>query len=295
MDGASGTGWSATGLKLCWIAAALWLPVYLYSVALPPGSPGAAGTGAIQGLAMLLIAVVHDSLAYGWKGFAAFAGIAAVVSFVLEASSIATGFPFGFYTHNSTPGPCLLGVPLTVLVGYVVLGWYAWSLARLIARADPNATGVIDRITTPIIAAFVLAGFDYPNDPIGSTVRHLWTFRNPGGQFGVPLTNYLGWLFTGWCFFQLFALLEHRCRPGAQSHRGAYWLLIPLIWLGIALRYPIAFALAPGGTLEIGASRFVVADIYEASVAASLFSMVFVALLALCRLAGRSADAGPDL
>lgn len=280
-------GQGAIGLKLCWVVAALWLPVYLYSVAQLPGSSAAATTGALQGLAVTLIAIVHGSLGYGWKGFAVYAGIAAVVSFALEASSIATGFPFGFFTHNSAPGPYLLGVPTTIVVGYAVLGWYAWSLARMIVRANPTRTTAIERFTTPLIAAIVLAGFDYPSDPIGSTVRHMWSYRDPSGQFGVPLTNYLGWVFTGWCYFQLFALVEHRFRAGAQASLRSYWALIPLIWLGIALYYPIAFALAPAGTVQLGASRFVIADIYEAAVAASLFSMVFAALVALARLAAR--------
>jgi len=36
--------------------------------------------------------------------------------------------------------------------------------------------------------------------------------------------------------------------------------------------------------VELGSSRFVIADIFEAAVAASLFSMVFVVLIALARL-----------
>ena len=39
-----------------------------------------------------------------------------------------------------------------------------------------------------------------------ATIRHLWIWEQGGGYFGVPLTNYLGWFFTVYVFFQLFAL-----------------------------------------------------------------------------------------
>src|SRR5207237_1427582 len=43
-------------------------------------------------------------------------------------------------------------------------------------------------------------------DPTSSTIRHSWIWEQGGGYFGVPLTNYLGWFFTVYVFFQLFAL-----------------------------------------------------------------------------------------
>lgn len=284
MSAATDTVPTPLQLKLCWALTALWVPLSLYSVTHPFGSPASAWTGATQGLLLLLIMVMHGSLSYGWKGFGTYVGIVGVASFLLEACSIATGFPFGFYHHQGAPGPAPLGVPVSVMTGYIVLGWFAWTLARLITRQIPWKISGIERFVTPIVGGFILAGFDYPLDPIGSTVREMWVFRDPGGQFGVPLTNYLGWIFTGWASFQLFALLEHRFDVGAASTQRGFWLLPAIVWLAIALQYPVMYAIAPAGTVELGASRFVVADIFEAAVAASLFSMIFVVLIALVRL-----------
>ena len=271
-------------LKLCWVLTALWLPASLYSVTPAQGSTGAAYSGAIQGLLLVLIMAIHGSLSYGWGGLGAYAGIVGTVSFLLEACSIATGFPFGFYHHQGAPGPAPLGVPVTVMMGYVTLGWFAWMLARLLVHEAAWRAAGIERFITPLVGGFILAGFDYPLDPIGSTVRNMWVFRHPSGQFGVPLSNYLGWILTGWCSFQLFALVEHKFQARAAVARRRFWLLPAIIWLGLALQYPIMFAVAPAGVVEFGASRFVIADIFEASVAASLFSMMFVVLIALVRL-----------
>jgi uncharacterized membrane protein len=271
-------------LKLCWALAVLWLPISLYSVTQVHGSTGAAWAGATQGLLLVLIVVIHGSLSYGWKGFGTYVGIVGIASFLLEACSIATGFPFGFYHHQGAPGPAPLGVPVTVMMGYVALGWFAWTLARLIVRQTPWITTGIERFVTPVVGGFILAGFDYPLDPIGSTVRDMWVYHHPSGQFGVPLTNYLGWIFTGWISFQLFAFAEPGFQASPAVTQRKFWLLPTVMWLGIALQYPIMFAVAPDGIVELGSSRFVIADIFEAAVAASLFSMVFVVLIALARL-----------
>lgn len=271
-------------LKLCWIAVLVWLPVLWWSVAVEFGSTAAAITGAVQGLLMVVVAVMHGSLCYGWRGFLAFVVIAAALTFVLEATSIAAGFPFGYYVHHGAPGPAPLGVPISVLAGYVVLGWYSWALAKLITCQGLTRRHPLSQFLAPLVGAFILAGFDYPYDPIGSTVREMWSFRDPGGQYGVPLTNYLGWLFTGWVVFQVFSLCESRFTPSRAAASTPFWALPVVVWLGLALQYPVLYAVAEDRMVELAGSLYSVADIYEASLAASLFTLLFVVLLAVDRL-----------
>jgi putative membrane protein len=272
-------------LKACWVLAALWAPLYLLpSTGLKSGPVLA--LGAFAPLLMIAILLLHGSIAYGWRGIGAYLAIGIAAGFALEASSVAFGFPFGFYVHNE-PGPKPLGVPISAMLGYAVLGWYAWALGNILARERPWARGGVGRFTVPIVAAFVLAGFDYPFDPIGASVLGLWTYAHPSGQFGVPLTNYLGWIFTGWVIFQLFALVEARFAAAPAGASRGYWLLPCLIWTWTALQYPLLLAAAPGGTVARGGRTFVTADIYEAALAASLFSVVFAGLAALARLLGQ--------
>ncbi len=278
-------GTKETGSKrlvICWGLAVVWLAAFLLSVS-PLGKFSAAAAG-IGALLMLLIFVLQASLIYGWKGLGAYVVIVAVIAFGLEANSIAHGFPFGFYVHHQ-PGPKPLGVPIPVVLGYVVLGWYAWILGRLIVDAGGSGPAALRRFATPVVASFILAGYDYPYDPIGSAVLHMWSYRNPSGQFGVPLINTLGWLFTGWLFFQVFALVADRFAASATIAHRRFWLLPVVVWLGMALQYPIMFANAPAGNVVLGVRSFITSDIYEAAVAASLFSMVFPVLIALLRLA----------
>jgi putative membrane protein len=263
---------------LVWGLAALWFAVFLLSL-LRPDLP----IGQMNGLFLALFVAVHSSQSYGWKGAGTFALITIVAAFLLEACSIATGFPFGFYVHH-LPGPKPLGVPLPVPVSYFVFGWFAWTLARVVVRDDPTNAGPRHRFTTPLVATFILAGYDLAFDPIGASVLDLYTYRHPSGLNGVPLSNFLGWLFTGWVFFQLFALVEARFPPKAAAGRRSYWLPAILIWAAMAAQYPVLFARATDAVVVRGGRSFITSDIYETALILSLFTQVVFALVAAVRL-----------
>lgn len=268
-------------LKMCWLVVGAWLALGWIGTVLPV----LAAAGALAGLFLVLFILIHGSMSYGWKGIGAYFLIGSVVGLGVEASSIATGFPFGSYVHHA-PGLRVLGAPLVTIFGYAILGAPAWSLARLIVRADPTHPRGAELWTTPIIAAFILTGFDLAFDPIGHTVQHAWTFAHPGGQFGVPLSNFLGWLFTGWLIFQLFAAIERRFIATRAVRDRGYWLLPCLVWLGMAAQFAMMFAQAPAGRSFVGDRVFVTADVYEAGLITATMTMVFAALLGLTRLVG---------
>jgi uncharacterized membrane protein len=270
-------------MLMCWMLAALWLVTMLVTAWSGAQIPLAAP---LPGLLFTLVMVLHGSQGYGWRGFACYFALGTLIGFALEASSIATGFPFGFYIHNSE-GPRPFGVALQAPLAYAAVGWPSWMLAKLLTRENPLQSNAVDRFITPLVAALILAGYDFPFDPIGSTVLGLWTFRQPSGQFGVPLSNYLGWLLTGWLIFQLFALLEGAFRPTRHASTKGYWLLPCLIWFGVALQYLILFVRAPQGSVRVGERTFIVADIYEASLAASIFTVLFPCLAAAFRIIAR--------
>lgn len=265
---------------IAWTLFALWACACLVAAVLTD-SPAGSAAAAVQVLLLMGLVPVHGSAMIGWGGIGKFVGIVALVTFALEACSIETGFPFGFYVHHM-PGPSLLGVPAMVVIAYVLLSWFAWNLACVLI-GDDGRLGSERHLTTPIIAAFILAGYDFVVDPINATVLHLYSYRFPDGTFGVPLTNFLGWLFTGWVAFQLFALVEPR-RTSPTLHGKSLVLLPCLVWLVLAAQYPLLLAHAPDGVSVVGDRRFITADIYMFAVSASLFAMIMPAMAAIVRL-----------
>lgn len=269
-------------LRFCWILGVLWLLIFVCSTAMS-GSVIGFVLNATQMVMLTIILLLHASLLYGWTGTAIFCVIGFAVGFLLEASSVASGFPFGTYVHHS-PGPRAWGVPVQGMFIYMCYGWYAWVLARVICLESPNHLVGSARVGTPLIAAFILAGFDYPIDPILSTVFGLWTFEHPGGQFGVPLSNFAGWIFAGAVIFFPLSAIDSRFQPTSACHSRAYWFLPCAVWIAQAAQYPLLWMLAPPGSVNLGSRNFVIADIFEASFAASLFSLLFVGLVASIRV-----------
>jgi uncharacterized membrane protein len=268
-------------VSLCWAVFILWFAASLWSFL----EPGSGAPPLLAQLLLLLFVAMHGYLSYGWRGTAAYVVIAAAVSMVMEITSVHFGFPFGFYTHH-TPGQ-LLGVPVIIPLVYATLGWAPWAMARLIVRDRPAASGGASaRFITPVVAAFILTFYDFPSDPIAATIAHAFTYRHPGGYFGVPLTNYLGWLLNGFVFYQLFVLVEDRFAPpnrAALSIPG-YWLMPCLVTVTPVLRFIISYLGAPEGTASVEGRTFLISDIYESGIIASLMTVVFAALIAVVRI-----------
>jgi putative membrane protein len=254
--------------------------------------PGSALPMMLGMLGLILFLLVHGGLAYGRRGALGFFACAYAVAFAFEALAIATGFPFGFFTHDG-PGLEILGVPPTVPIVYGVAGYVAWSIARLVIVGDRagRLTGKA-RFVVPPVAALVLAGYDAVIDPAGATVEGRWSYGDPSGLFGVPLTNFLGWVVTGWVAFQLFALL------GPPARRiGTASVLPPVVWLGVYLPSVVTFLTASAGradAVSVAGRTFLVSDIQETAVIVGLFSMGTPALMVLaCVLLRRAAADEP--
>jgi uncharacterized membrane protein len=266
---------------LCWVLFAGTL-VAVAVMALRPALADQAS--AAQAGLLILFVVVHAWLGYSFRGMAAFVVIAGVVAFALEALSIATGFPFGSYTHH-LPGVKPLGVPLTVLLGWIMFGWLAWAVARVIMRPFAAvAVGGAERFTTPIVATFILGGYDLVYDPVGATAHSWYSYDQPTGALGVPLSNYLGWLLTGWLIFQLVALVETRLPGRPVTQDRTYWLLACLFWLSTTAQVFSNLIHPIDGVVVRGGKTIAIADVYESCASAALFTVVFTGITAVIRL-----------
>lgn len=137
------------------------------------------------------------------------------------------------------------------------------------------------------MATFILGGYDLAYDAVGATAHNWYFYDQPSGALGVPLTNYLGWLLTGWVIFQLVALVETRF-PGRPVTQGrGYWLLACLFWLSTSVQIFIELIHGTDGVAVRGGKTIAIADVYESCASAALFTIVFTGIMALIRLYGR--------
>ncbi len=243
----------------------------------------------------LAFALLHGAMRYGWTGILTFLVVSLVVSNVLENLSILTGFPFGHYYYTGQLGPKIFLVPLLIGPAYFGTGYLAWVLGTvLIGEVRPRGSA-LTTFGVPLIASFVMVAWDLGTDPSRSTIGQVWIWQQGGGYFGVPLTNYLGWSFTVYIFFQLFALYLYFRRPKidvatpapSRSHFAQATVMYALIGLGIVLAYVVG---SPN-TLVTDAAGVVwqSSSIAEGEATVTVYTILFATALAAVKLLQRPA------
>ena len=264
-------------LALAWLAVAIWAPASLALAAFGDRAPLVA---ALVGPGLLAVVIMLAITGSGWRGALLFAATAFVIALALENLSIATGVPFGFFSHTDQFGAKIGQVPAAVALGYFMYGYPAWLLARLVTG---SATGRI-ALLTPLVAAFVVTQFDLAHDPIGSTVQGYWHYRHATGFNGVPLTNFLGWLVTATVIFLAWLPIERRWSRTPDATNLRFWSLPVLFWLVTAAQYPLMFAATPRDGARAGTTQLAVADIHEGAAIVATVVLGFVIVLAVSQL-----------
>jgi putative membrane protein len=244
---------------------------------------------------LILFAVWHGALRYGWIGLLGFFVVAQVISNGFENLSISTGFPFGHYYYPPGFGAFLFQVPLFIGFSYFSNGYLAWVIANLILdRPEERLGSWFNRITLPLIATFVMVMWDVAMDPWRSTVQHIWIWEQGGGLNGVPLSNYLGWYLTNWVIFQLFTLfLAARPIPVRRALTPAFGIPVIILYALNVLTYVAAYLSADTGVVvDRAGETWRVQGVLETAVIVGLFGMLFVAVLALIRTLQPLSQAG---
>ena len=257
------------------------------------GAPAAAQTISLLGVAL---ALVQGTRRYGWGTLIAFFVISYVVSSIWENLSVMTGFPFGNYHYTLTPQ--LFYVPVFIGFAYFGIGFVSWMTANTILdRADEQLDlrtrpGRTNTFALPLLAGAVMTMFDVGIDSISSTVRNAWVWEDSGGVFGVPFTNYLGWWFVTWSFFQLFALVlaVRQTRRTAEHTEGLPQIshLQPvLLYLMFGVSSITAFLGFTDAETVVDSTSVTWSTpaIFETLMVFNLFSIVPVSLLAITKIA----------
>ncbi|WP_225206872.1 carotenoid biosynthesis protein [Novosphingobium huizhouense] len=246
-----------------------------------------AGLPGLSLLVLIALVLAHGGATLGARGMALFVVLAVLVSFLLEALSIATGFPFGFYVHHAAmPKP--LGVPLIVPPTYAAYGYLGWRIACTLLHCEEAGPSAQRLLGAPLLAGLIVPGIDLAGDALGSTVAGTWTYAHPSGFFGVPLSNFLGWIVTSWAMIQAYALAEalfdRRMRHAAMPLRLR--ILPPLVWLVSAVQFVPDLMRAGAATATVAGRTFLVSDIVESGVIVGLLAMAPPALAALLVVLG---------
>jgi putative membrane protein len=144
------------------------------------------------------------------------------LSWAVEALGSSTGIPFGVYHYTGLLQPQLAGVPLLIPLAWLMMLPAAWAVASRLAGSHSSWAFVG-------WSASAMTAWDLFLDP-QMVAWGIWAWAEPGGYFGIPWANFLGWLLAS-------ALITLVVRPGPLP-------LAPLLFI-----YVVTWLLETGGLL----------------------------------------------
>jgi uncharacterized membrane protein len=113
-----------------------------------------------------------------------------ILGWAAEALGSQTGFPFGTYSYTDALQPQILQVPIAVPLGWLMMLPPSWAVAQVLAQRIDSRWQTPAFIT---LSALAMTAWDFFLDP-QMVAWGLWKWTEPGGYFGIPWSNYLGWL-----------------------------------------------------------------------------------------------------
>uniref|UniRef100_C6E536 Carotenoid biosynthesis protein n=1 Tax=Geobacter sp. (strain M21) TaxID=443144 RepID=C6E536_GEOSM len=181
----------------------------------------------------LVAAVLH----LGWRKTVLFTVAGYLIAFASEYSSINTGFPYGWYYYVDTTRDRELwvaGVPFFDSLSYVFLTYCSYATALLVLGPVKRAgrdlvlleTGRLRRSFSVLFLASLFQVFlDIVTDPValqGSRwfLGRIYGYKEVGAHFGIPLSNYLGWLLVSALLVAALQLIDRFGGKGEDKPAG---------------------------------------------------------------------------
>jgi len=201
--------------------------------------------------AFLLACVPH----VGWRRTLAFTGVGYLIAFASEWLSINTGFPYGWYYYidaTSNRELWVAGVPFFDSLSYVFLAYCSYATALFILSplrawrwnvASLETHRIRRSLSALNLGAFLQTFLDIIIDPVALQgqrwfLGQIYGYREAGIHFGVPLSNYWGWLLTGLFLVGAFQLIDARRladAPKGVCNLPFRSLLGPVLYLSVLL------------------------------------------------------------
>lgn len=195
-----------------------------------------------------ILAVLMYGPTLGLRRTAFFLVWGSVIGAASELFGTMTGFPFGEYFYGHWLGPKIAGhVPY-----FIPFSWFALSIASydLAGRVTRGAWGRV------LVGTLFMVLWDVALDPAMSAAFTFWSYPNGGFFYGMPLSNWGGWLFVSLVIVAGYEFLggglptPSRWAPLFYGLNGLFPLLISAIQglegaavVGaVAIALPIAWA-----------------------------------------------------
>ena len=218
--------------------------------------------------------LIAGSIQLGLKRIVAFTILAYFIAFISEYTSTRIGIPYGFYHYTGeTHGEELFisNVPFMDSLSYSFLGYFSYSLALLIVSPVTRKGWKFELSHPPwyskkvlFLTAILFVLQDVLIDPVslrGSKwfLGQIYYYPEHGMYFGVPVSNFLGWLLVGLAIIYCFQKLDHKMGWSKE-------------FAGNALMGPVLYFLNMMFILSV---TFYIGEYIIGMISLSIFSLLF--------------------
>ena len=146
------------------------------------------------------------------------------------------GLQSGLYYFTDLMGPKIDKAPLSIGLSWMAVFYMGWFMANLVCDGAPSPryNSIPRIIVKSLVAAFIVSATDLAADPM-SVEGGLWVWNDGGPFFGVPYSNYIGWIIVGTVILSIIGLVnKSNCDESIDfASPGARFLSIaPLLCFG---------------------------------------------------------------
>ncbi len=222
------------------------LPLLLGTVALRP-----------YVFAFLLVYLVAAAAQIGWRRTLVYTPLGYLIAWTSEYSSIHWGIPYGDYYYipaTIQEELWVAGVPFMDSLSYVFLSFCSYATAIFLLSPLAIEGGKLCVRDTPairrswqtlVLGSFLFVFLDIIIDPV-ALQGHRWFlgqiygYRVSGLYFGIPMSNFIGWLVVGFVMIAALQWLEtidllHPGRPSGLARLPWMAAAGPLLYVSVLL------------------------------------------------------------
>jgi len=147
-----------------------------------------------------------------------------VFAYIIEAIGIITHFPYGNFNYNDNVGLLIFDfIPLTLPFAWIPL------LIGSIALSLKYKNNVFKFYASTILW---LIGIDLVLDP-GAVYLRFWQYMSKGIWYGVPISNYFGWVLSGTIGFLILIYLIKNQKKSPPTYIAYSYFMSLIFWSGV--------------------------------------------------------------
>ncbi len=179
---------------------------------------------------------LHACFVLGWRRAVAFLGITTVVTFSAEYIGTTTGLLFGSYTYNPVVGYLIFGeVPFTIPMAWFTMLYASYVVVNLAIDGRPvSRSRKLGRILwLSFVGALIMTAWDLTLDPYMVEFEKGWVWHDGGPYFGIPYSNFTGWVGVSFVVMFLYRLVELKVEQLPLGHINRWVVVMPVATYGL--------------------------------------------------------------